>query len=134
MTPGAGVLSVVERGWFGARDCSLELSARGVPVLHAIKGRLTADELRLIEPRPLITIRAVPRPIFRAWLWLAIARLAARRRIRWCLVDHERTARELAPWLRLLGVRLIELRERADGYDLVAEGRLTSPDQVFGAK
>ena len=38
-----GVLSLVERGWFGARTCSLSLNAMEIPVTHLIKGSLNAD-------------------------------------------------------------------------------------------
>ena len=125
------VLSVVERGWRGARECSLTLDAMAIPVTHLIKGYLTAELRAMIHPYPLIRIVSVPRPLFRVGLWWALARQTLTRRLRWVLVDHERTLREISWWCRLWGVALVTIHERDDGYELLVGGQPRSLASVF---
>lgn len=131
--PGSGgeALSVVERGWAGARQCSLELSRRGIGVTHLIKGRLSREELAMITPVPRVQVRSVGRIWFRLALWAVAGWMAARGRLGWCLVDHERTARELAGVGRWLGIGIVQVRDRDDGYELLVNGRPSSVEDVF---
>ena len=112
------VLSVVERGWRGARECSIALSARAVPVTHLIKGSLKADLRAMIRPYPGVELISVPRAMFRAWLWGLLVWGTMLGRVRWVLVDHERTLREVAWWCRVCGLTLVFIQETAQGYDL----------------
>jgi hypothetical protein len=114
----SAVLSVVERGWRGVRECSIALSAQAVPVTHLIKGRLGADVRAMIRPYPGVRLVSVPRIAFRAWLWGLLAWGTIWGRLRWVLVDHERTLREVAWWCRVCGVTPVFIQETDQGYDL----------------
>ena len=125
------VLSLVEHGWQGARQCSLELEGRGVRVLHLIKGRLTRDELAMVAPKPHIRLRAVPRWQFRLWVLAGLWRRLASRRITWLLIDHPRTLRELAGWCRAFGVVPLVIQENDDGYQLFLHEQPISLDALL---
>lgn len=112
------MLSVVERGWRGARECSITLSARAVPVTHLIKGSLKTNLRAMIRPYPGVRLVCVPRIAFRAWLWGMLVWGTMLRRVKWVLVDHERTLREVAWWCRVCGVTPVFIQETAEGYDL----------------
>ena len=125
------VLSLVEHGWAGARQCSLALGGRGVAVTHLIKGRVSREVLAMIAPAPRVRVRSVPRLWFRPRWWLMAAGMALRGRLGWCLVDHERTARELTPLARWLGARVVEIRDHDAGYDLFIHGDAVSLNDAF---
>jgi hypothetical protein len=111
-------LSVVERGWRGARECSITLSARAVPVTHLIKGSLKADLRAMIRPYPGVRLVSVPRIAFRAWLWALLVWGTMWGRLRWVLIDHERTLKEVAWWCRMCGLTSVFIQETGQGYDL----------------
>lgn len=113
-----GCLSLVERGWRGARECSLALNARGIDVTHLVKGVLEPEVLAMIRPYPYIRLVAVSPGWFRPCAWRAL--VAGTLLGRWAavLVDHERTGREIAWWCRLFGLRVASIRETGDGYEL----------------
>ena len=129
----AGVLSGVERGWRGARELSLELSARAIPVTHLIKGHLTRELRAMIQSYPAIQIVSVPRPLFRVWLWGILLRQTATGRLRWLLIDHERTLREVGWWCRLTGQTPVMIHETDSGCDLQVAGQPVSKASLFGA-
>ena len=54
------LLSVVERGWQGARECSLILARQGIRVTHLVKGRLPSGVRALIQPVQGIVLRDAP--------------------------------------------------------------------------
>ena len=112
------VLSLVERGWQAARECSLELGTDGVLVVHLIKGSLDAGVCSLIAPRPTITIRNVSKELFWVAVWWLSIRLIAAGRLRALLVDNDRSLRLLRGWARLIGCRLALVRPGASGYEL----------------
>jgi len=117
------VLSVVERGWRGARECSLVLSTVGVPVTHLIKGFLNAELREMIRPYPGIRMISVPRPLFRLWLWWTLCWQTTTGRLRWVLLDHERTLREISWWCRRFGLTSVAVHETHQGYELWVGGR-----------
>lgn len=117
------VLSVVERGWRGARECSLTLNAMAIPVTHLIKGYLTHDLRTLMTPFPYIGIVSVPRPLFPVCLWMMVLWKSAGGRLRWVVVDHERTLRRIAWWCRVFRLRAAMIRETDEGYALEVAGR-----------
>ncbi len=112
------VLSVVERGWRGARECSITLSARAVPVTHLIKGYLKADLRAMIRSYQGVQLVSVPRAAFRVWLWGLLVWGTMVGRLKWVLVDHERTLREVAWWCRVFGATPVFIQETDQGYDL----------------
>ncbi len=128
----ANVLSLVERGWRGARECSLILSARGISVTHLIKGSLSPDVRVMIQTVPHTRIIDVPRLWFRVATWGHVLFVGGRGMTRWVLVDHERTLRELSGWCRLTGVTCILIQPSGNGYQFSVEQRGASLDEVFG--
>ena len=112
------VLSVVERGWRGARQCSLELQAMAVPVTHLIKGSLSADLLAMIRPYPGIRLVSIPRPLFPIWLWAVLVWRRMTGRLAWVVVDHARTLRRLTRWGRAFGLRPVLIHETEQSYEL----------------
>ena len=126
------VLSGVERGWRGARECSLELQQHGIAVTHVIKGKLPRDLRGLITPYPLIRLVDVPRALFRPCLWIALVAGAARGQLRWLLLDHERTLREVSGWCRAFRITPVLVEEETVGYRLLRDGAPASAAAVFG--
>jgi len=112
------VLSVVERGWRGARECSLILSRMGIPVTHVIKGYLNAELRAMIQPYPGVRLVSVPRVVFRTWLWWLLVWRTLTGRLQWLLVDHDRTRREISWWCRAFGLTLVSIRETDHRYEL----------------
>ena len=131
-SPRRGVLSVVERGWRGARTCSIVLSAAGVPVTHVIKGYVNRDLRAMIQPYRRMHLISVPRPVFRLGLWCALIVGTVTRRLRWVLVDHERTLREIGWWCRLFDVTPVTIYDTEGGYELYQDGRQRLPGELFG--
>ena len=128
----AEALSLVERGWRGARACSLALQQQGVAVTHLIKGSVPAEVLGMVRPYPLIRLVAVPRPLFRVWFWLYLLRQAVTRRPGWVLIDNERTLQELRGFCRRFGLALVVVQELAERYELSVEGRTVPLGEAFG--
>lgn len=125
------MLSLVERGWRGARECSLTLDAKAIPVTHLIKGSLAPDVRAMIRPSPHIEILDVPRWAFRIWLWVLVIWRTLQGRLRWILLDHERTARETAWWCRRFGITPVMVQEHDRGYDLTVHGQQVSLEELL---
>ena len=126
------VLSLVERGWRGARECSLILGRRQVRVRHLVKGWVSPDVRALIVLQTHESLNSVPRPLFRIRLWLALLGAAARRQGGWVLVDHERTLREIAWWCRVWRWTPVFVQDTDDGYILMVDGQPKPFTTVFG--
>ena len=127
-----GVLSLVERGWQGARECSLVLSQRGIAVTHLIKGSLGRDLRAMIQPIPHVRIVDVPRYGFRLAMWWHLLVGSVRGTTRWVLVDHERTLREVRWWCRFFRVTRILIQPDGHDYVLFVEGRAVSLQDIIG--
>ncbi len=126
------VLSLVERGWRGARECSLTLNAMAIPVTHLIKGRLTREVQAMIQPYPGVRIISVPRLAFRLWLWGILLWGTVGGQLHWLLVDHERTLHEVGWWCRAFGFTLVTIRQTDQGYTLHRGAEECSLASVFG--
>ena len=129
--PRKEVLSLVERGWRGARDCSLALSAMRIPVTHLIKGRLDADVQAMIRPFSSIAIMSVPRAWFPPTLWWVMIRGTLTGKLRWVLMDHERTWKFVAWWCRIFHLTPVMIQERGPTYELRVEQGVRSLNAVF---
>lgn len=112
------IVSVVERGWRGARECANAANAAGAPVIHLIKGRISPQVREMIGPTPQQQVVAWPRPLFYLGLWCWLVPRALLGRVRWVLVDHERTYRGLSRWGRWCGVTPVTIREGEEGWTL----------------
>jgi hypothetical protein len=129
------LLSVVERGWRGARECSLDVARQGIQVTHLIKGRLPPDVRRLIQPVQGIALYDAPRWRFPLLLWTHLVAGALTRRVRWALFDHERTLAAAGRWCRLAGVTAVLIRESGERVELSVQGQpLTLVELVSGRR
>lgn len=124
-------LSLVERGWRGARECSLLLNARHVRVTHLIKGSLTGEVRHMIAPYPFISIHDVPRKLFPIWAWAVLLTQTLRGRLRWVLLDNERTLGRISAWCRWCRVTLVWVREYENHYELWVDGRAQAFHDTF---
>lgn len=126
-------LSFVDRGWKGARLCSLRLADNGIATEHLIKGKL-GDAKQLIVPNSLITLSDMDRWLF-PWItaW-ALLMSAFTRRVRWVLCDNERQLRRIEPWCKRLGLAAVLIRETGSDFELVAEGSVKPFEAVFQLK
>jgi hypothetical protein len=102
-----------------------------IPVTHLIKGSLSRELRRMIRPYPHIAILSVVRPLFRVWLWWLIATRTFRGRLRWIVLDNERTLRQLSWWCRTFGVTPVSIHELGQHYELCVDGRSVSLASVF---
>lgn len=116
--PRALVLSLVERGWQAARECSLDAACEQTAFLHAVKGSLDQSLRGLIAPRPHIRCISVPRWVFWPWVWRAVIWLRLTAGLRAILVDNDRSYRRLTRWARWSGVRLAQVMLGPQGYEL----------------
>ena len=112
------VLSLVERGWQAARECSLDLQPRGICVVHLLKGRLSRSVRALIEPKPHVRIISMPRKLFWPVMWLVCCGLILTGRLRSFLVDNERSYRRLSWWARVARLNLTMVQQGVEGYEL----------------
>ena len=121
------VLSLVERSWQAARECSLDLDRRGVAVIHLIKGGVDPEVLALVTPRPNIRLRSIPRRLFWCVAWSCWVWLLLRERLRVVLVDNERSLERLRRWAQFTHVHLMVVRQSHEGYEVWAHDRRMSP-------
>lgn len=126
------VLSLVERGWRGARELSLALKDRGVVVTHLIKGRLSKEVREMIRPYPSIRLVDVPKAVFplACWAWVVTGGLL--RRAQWVLVDRDRTASGLDWWCAVLRIGLVRIEERGGGFVVRLGERTVTPELWLG--
>lgn len=124
------MLSLVERGWSAARQCSLRLTAQGQPVIHLVKGRLDHSIRQLIVLQPGERFVVLPRNLFRPVAWGLIASCAIARRVRWVLVDNERTLAELSGWCRRIGIVPVLVRQHRE-VELVIDGAVREFQDAF---
>ena len=120
------VLSLVENGWRGARQCSLWLSSKGIPVTHLIKGRLSADIRALIRPYPNIYLKDTDRWIFRPLLALHLVGMTLFGGVHAVLVDQPRTLRQVRRWCRRWGIPIFLIEELPGSYQLWREDQRVS--------
>lgn len=125
------VFSVVERGWHGARACSLVLRTHDIAVTHVMKGSLSAEVRAMIQPYPSICLIDVPRSLFRLYVWLLLVWRTAMKRVRWVVIDNERTLQGFARWCQWCGLMLVLIRETEGSYELSVGGNVRSLEEVF---
>lgn len=127
----AEALSLVERGWRGARESARQLVRRGDRVRHVIRGTLSRDVRALIEDSPRERVVDAPPWRFRLQAWAQLVGATARGRLRWVLVDNERTQRQVRWWCRAFRIRLVRVQEAGGEYALLAGGRPVAFQEAF---
>jgi len=112
------VLSLVERGWRSARECSLDLRAADLEYVHVVKGRLSRAVRAMVAPEPGTRLLGVPKALFWPMIALGVGAGALSGRLRAVLVDNLRSFRRLQGISRALGVPVAMIQESAAGYEL----------------
>ncbi len=115
------VLSLVERGWRAARECSLELARQGITVDHLVKGRLKGARC-LVELPQAMALIDVPRQFFPVAVWAELLRQLFVRQVKWVLCDNERTLKRITPWCLWVGAAPVLVQESEAGYQLILDG------------
>ncbi len=118
-TPTGRVLSLVEKGWAGARQLSIRFSREGLQVRHLVRGRLAADVRACLTPYAGITIWGIPRRVYRVVVWLQLFAAPLRGPVRAILIDNERSARWINRWFPHLQEYVILIQERGDGSPVI---------------
>ena len=125
-------LSLVEHGWRGARRCSLAVAEQGIPVTHLLRGWVAADLVRLIGRHPNIRLVRVPHRAFHVSSWGWLAACTATGRLRWLLVDRERTRRMVQRWCERFEIAVVMIHDTVEGYELSVGGQSRTLADVFG--
>ncbi len=109
------VISLVEKGWAGARQISLELAREGIVVCHLVKGRLPRELLRVLSSHAELHLKGAPPRLFKTIAWSVLAGSQFNGAARLVLVDNERTLHWVGRWFPRLRNRLVLVREQPDG-------------------
>lgn len=62
-------LSLVEKGWAGARTISLKMAQRGIPVFHLVRGTLPRSVLKILSLPSGMILLGVPPQLYRLAAW-----------------------------------------------------------------
>lgn len=65
-------LSLVEKGWAGARLLSIDLARKGTPVVHLVRGKLPRSTLEALTPCKGVEIASVSPQMYRVAAWLRL--------------------------------------------------------------
>ena len=125
--PRAIILSLVERGWQAARECSLDLHGKGICVVHMIKGSVSPQVLALMVPKSHIHFVSVSRTLFWPAALGMFGWFVASGTLRAVLVDNERSRRRLSRWVRVARVQLLLVRQGQGGYEMIAADQRVMP-------
>ncbi len=112
------VISLVERGWQAARECSLDLEPSGLVVVHLVKGRLTRSVRAMVAPKAHIHLMDLPRNLFWLVAWPACIGMQVLGMLRIILVDNDRAYQRLERWASRVQVQLVLVRPVREGYEL----------------
>jgi len=112
------VLSLVERGWRAARECSLDLREADLEYVHVVKGRLSRAVRAMAAPESGTRLLSVPKALFWPMIVLGVGAGAWSGRLRAVLVDNLRSFRRLQGVSRMLGVLVAIVQDSAAGYEL----------------
>ena len=131
MSRSAGVLSFVEHGWRGARECAIAVTAHGIPVTHLIRGQVPPQVLAMIRPLPGERLLTSPRTLYSLGRWWLLCAAAASRRAGWLLVDNERTLGAIAWWSRRCGWKMVLVQEIDNRCVYQEDGRAQTLAEIF---
>ncbi len=124
------MLSLVERGWSGARTCSLDLAGvKDIQVIHLVRGRLDPQTRAMITPYAHIRIEDAPKRWYAVWLFAVLLREIVTGQLRWVVIDHERHWVWLRSWLQRVGVVPILISGEGTAYELRVNGVRRSLDE-----
>ena len=108
-------LSLVEKGWAGARRLSIVLVRRGVRVYHLVRGELRPEVLEVLTPYEGMQIRGVSRRWYSVITWVTLLRAQVRGELMLVLVDNEKAFGWVSRMCPSLRDRLVLVQEADDG-------------------
>ena len=94
----AAVVSMVEKGWGGARRVSIELTKQGITVHHFVRGRLPDDLIAALTPYAGMRITGWPVRWFRPGMWALLLWRKVAGKPPVVLVDNERAETWVKRW------------------------------------
>ena len=106
-------LSLVEKGWAGARRFSIQLSDKGVAVRHLVKGTIAPEFLAVITPYRGVSIHGISARGYRIVTWAALLLYQFHPGLQAVIVDNTRTSDWVAKTFPRLAGRLIQVAETA---------------------
>ncbi len=106
-------ISLVEKGWAGARRLSIELSRTGVGVRHLVRGTIAPEFLSVITPYPGVSIRGIPVRWYRIATWGTLLLWQFRPGLHAVIVDNTRTADWVTKTFPRLADKLVRVNETA---------------------
>ncbi len=106
-------ISLVEKGWAGARRLSIELSRKGVQVRHLVRGTIASEFVDIITPYPGISIRGIPVRWYRIATWGILLSWQFRPNLHAVIVDNARTSDWVTKTFPQLADKLIQVKETA---------------------
>ena len=107
-------ISLVEKGWAGARRVSIRLVREGGSVRHVVRGRLDAELLNSLTPYARMTIRGVSPGWYRTVAWFELAR-ALPGGLSLVIVDNENAAVWVSRCFPMMRERILVVQEGPDG-------------------
>ncbi|MBI4431687.1 MAG: hypothetical protein HY587_08260 [Candidatus Omnitrophica bacterium] len=108
------VVILCEAGWRDIRELALELERQGVRSTVLIKGDPGREVKSFITERPLIRNYFFPRIIYRVRLPSFVWYLRFAHKAKVCVWTNPRSQRLLAPYCRMVGVRLVRFIEEGN--------------------
>lgn len=110
------VLSLVEKGWAGARWLSIHMMAQSdVSVRHLVRGTVPRVLLEALTPYARMTITGIPVRLYRLVVWVVLVYGCCTGRLAAVLVDNERAERWVARWFPWLRDHIILVHETSEG-------------------
>ncbi len=108
------ILSLVEKGWAGARQLTIPVCQQGTAVRHVIRGVVSQEVIQVLTPYPGMQICGIPRLWYRVTVWAMLV-WGSCRPMTAVLVDNPKTADWVARWFPWVGSRLYTVEESSDG-------------------
>ncbi len=108
-------ISLVEKGWAGARGLSIALSRQGVCVRHLVRGRVPLEVLQVLTPYEGITIQGFSTRWYRWVVWGILLWNQRRARTRLVMVDNSKAMEWVRHWFPRLKDHLVQVEETPQG-------------------
>ncbi len=92
------IISLVEKGWTGARQVTIDAVCAGHSVRHFVRGKLPRTVLEVLTPYPNMRIQGYSPRWYRMVVWGALVRRTLSMSTPLVLVDNERALRWVTRW------------------------------------
>ncbi|MBI4343605.1 MAG: hypothetical protein HY601_02185 [Candidatus Omnitrophica bacterium] len=99
-------LSLVEKGWHGAREHTKSLPG-GWRVVHLVKGPVDPSVRRLLGLDARTRLVGIPRRWYWPVAWAMLVRWGVTRRLGALVVDNTRAQRRMRPWAAWTGATVV---------------------------